>query len=472
MLWTAIHLPHLALDGVLRRHPAPDAPLALVGGSAQRRVLVDVNAAARAAGLRPGQGLVAAQAVLPGAALVAHVPEEARGLLDLLAAWAYGYSSMVSLAGEDMLLLEVGASMGLFGPWPRFERRLRRDLAALGFRHALAVAPAPLAACALATAEDGLVVHTPEQQERALARLAVEQARLPAELVAAARAMGLRSLRQLFALPPAALARRFGPELVDQLDRLRGRSPDPRPLYRPPDRFEARVELAFETDNHQALLFPLRRLVTDLAAYLAGRDGGVQRYVLRLEHEGGAASEVRVGLLAPERDGNRLFELARGRLERSEVLAPVQGLGLLAEELPPFVPARADLFDTRPGEGLPFEALRERLRARLGEDAVHQLDRDGDPRPERAQRRRPLLPTEPRLGEHRPRPAWLLPRPVPLREGVTEVLAGPERIESGWWDGGDARRDYYVVRTGRGQRAWVYCPAGERGPYMLHGWFA
>jgi protein ImuB len=51
-------------------------------------------------------------------------------------------------------------------------------------------------------------------------------------------------------------------------------------------------------------------------------------------------------------------------------------------------------------------------------------------------------------------------------------VAGPERIETGWWDGGDIRRDYYVVRTSQGQCAWVYCAPGEQGSWMLHGWFA
>ena len=27
-----------------------------------------------------------------------------------------------------------------------------------------------------------------------------------------------------------------------------------------------------------------------------------------------------------------------------------------------------------------------------------------------------------------------------------ELLAGPERIESGWWDGADVQRDYYVAQ--------------------------
>lgn len=43
-----------------------------------------------------------------------------------------------------------------------------------------------------------------------------------------------------------------------------------------------------------------------------------------------------------------LLELARGRLVKVQVAAPVRGLRLLAEDLPVFVPQRQDLFDERP----------------------------------------------------------------------------------------------------------------------------
>ncbi|MNT99522.1 hypothetical protein D3C72_2423900 [compost metagenome] len=52
------------------------------------------------------------------------------------------------------------------------------------------------------------------------------------------------------------------------------------------------------------------------------------------------------------------------------------------------------------------------------------------------------------------------------------MLAGPERIESGWWDGGDVRRDYYLIETASGQRGWAYTVVGEAGPLLLQGWFA
>ena len=70
-------------------------------------------------------------------------------------------------------------------------------------------------------------------------------------------------------------------------------------------------------------------------------------------------------MLAAERDAALLFELARSRLDQARLPAPVCGVRLVAEQLPPFVPAARGLFDARAGQGEAWAALRERLRARL-----------------------------------------------------------------------------------------------------------
>jgi protein ImuB len=283
--------------------------------------------------------------------------------------------------------------------------------------------------------------------------------------------MGLRKLRQVFALPRDAINRRFPRDMLQHLDRLRGEEA-PLGWYQPPDVFEGRIEFDHEVESSQALLFPLRRLTADLAAFLAGRDGGVQRFTVVLEHEYVAHSEVEVGLLSAERAPAMLFELARGRIEQAQVPAPVRGMQLLARELPPFVPAERDLFDPRPQQAVPWTQLRERLRARLGDAAVESVGWMPEHRPERVVTGEQPLPrtaTIPTLL----RPGWLLSQPMPLRDRVQRVLAGPERIESGWWDEKEVRRDYYLIETAQGQRAWAFRVAGEQaGPFMLHGWFA
>jgi protein ImuB len=470
MLWACILLPHLALDGALRRRPPSNEPLALVTGPAQARSIYAANDAARAAGLRPGQRLAAAQALLARFDTIEYEPDAAERWHRLLAAWAYRYSAEVAL-WPRAIVLEISKSLGLFGPWPKFERQLRSDLTELGFRHRIALAPTARAAYVLAGLHDGLAVTTPEALRGALLPIPVSKARLPAQAADSLAGMGLRSLAQVLHAPRDGLRRRFGDALIAHLDHLTGATQEVLSFYRPPDRLELGMEWTHEIEQVEALVFPLRRLTGDLAACLAGRDGGVQRFMVRLIHRDGSSTDVSIGLLTPERDPAMLFEHTRGRLERTALPQPVVALRLVAHELPPFVPAGRDLFDTRPAHALPLEQLRERLRARLGDRAIHQLRAGTDPRPERAQTSDPaaeFIGTPAPL----PRPTWLLDPPIPLRGPPPRILAGPERLETGWWDSDGMRRDYYLVETAQGQRAWAFCAVGEQGSWMLHGWFA
>ena len=67
-----------------------------------------------------------------------------------------------------------------------------------------------------------------------------------------------------------------------------------------------------------------------------------------------------------------------------------------------------------------------------------------------------------------PRPAWLLEKALPVKEAQLALVAGPERIACGWWDGDEARRDYFVAELGCAL-AWVY---REEGQWYVHGFFA
>ncbi|MGH8145557.1 MAG: Y-family DNA polymerase [Rhodanobacteraceae bacterium] len=472
MLWACVLLPSLALDGALRRCPPFAQPFALVHGPAQQRRLFAVNDLAHAAGLHPGQRLAEAEAVCRDLLTEDHDPRRLERDLSLTAAWAYRYSSDVALDPPRAIVLEVGKSLRLFGPWPQLEVRLRKELTLLGFRHRIALAPTPHAARVLAGIRDGACVTDPDILQQALTRIPIARAGLPRDAIDTLPGMGIRTLGQLLSLPRAALQRRFGEGLPVALNVLLGHQPHGLARYQPPVRFDARIELPAEVSHTQGLLFPLRRMLADLAAFVAARDGGVQQFVIRFGHADKPCTDLTIRLLAPERDGAALFEVAKLRLESMRLAQPVLELGVHAAALPPLVPPGRDLFDARPANMLPWESLRERLRARLGEDAVHGIATDPDPRPERASMRdsdgegcneRVRLPS---------RPTWLLARPIPLRGPPPRILAGPERFETGWWDGGDIRRDYYVVELPTGQRAWVFSPPGERGAFMLHGWFA
>lgn len=470
MRWACILLTQLALDGVSRQRDDPTQPLVLVAGPAQRRVIHATNPAARQLGIKPGQTLIAAQALASGFVIAEYDQQQIDHWHGFLAAWAYRFSSHVSLDYPRALLLEIESSLDLFGPWARFEQRLRAELTELGFQHRIVLAPNPAAARVLTNIHDGLAVDQVNLREQ-VERLPIQRCGLDREHAVALSRMGLKQVRQLLVLPRDTLARRFPAAVLEHLDRLLGLRPVALDCYKPADEFSARIEFNFEVESHQALLFPLRRLLTDLSAFLAGRDCSVQRFELMLEHRHREHTRLPIGLLTPERDAQLLFEVVRSRLEQVQLPEPVLAVRLLAQDLPAFAPQPASLLDERPQQSQPWEQLRERLRARLGDQAIHGLMAVADHRPE-ASWRREVQGGGVRPGAVGPRPGWLLEEPEPLNDLLPEIIAGPERLETGWWDGADQRRDYYVVRTRDGRVAWAWQAVDGNGPFMLQGWFA
>jgi protein ImuB len=469
MLWACLRFPGLAFSAAFAATPEA-GPSALLDNQARQRLIAAANAEATAFGVRRGQSLAAARALCPALEVRSRDPEAEGRLLAELAAWCYQFSGHVSLIPPQAILMEVGASLRLFDGWPVLAERLRNGLAEQGHAYTMAATPFAAASWVFAASADGMVLPEREGVRRMLGALPLTQSGLPGPTVTSLHAMGFRRLDEIFRLPRPELTRRIGRDGVNWLDRIRGQAADALPAWQPPANFQQKIEFDGELDGSQPLLFPLRRLTRALANLLAARDGGVQRFTLTLEHARGESTRVVVAMAAPQRDAERLFELARTRLERTTLPAPARAIELDAEELPVFRPPLRDLFEPIRGDGLDWPTLDERLRARLGDAALRQIALVADHRPERASRYG--TPDTVVALPRRRRPLWLLPRPMPMRPEPAAVLAGPERIESGWWDGGDARRDYYIVRTVHGQQAWAYLPPGTLDGWMLHGWFA
>lgn len=470
MYWACCHLPSLSLEVF---EPCA-APRVVIDGPAQRAHVHEADPLARAAGVRIGQALAAARASCADLVVFRRDPAAEAMRLQTLALHAYGLSSQVVPCAPDALRLEVGASLRLFNGWPAIRTRLREAFAAEGHAVRVALASTPAAAELLARLRDGVAIAGLAKLGRRLDAVPLAQSPLADRQRQLLQAIGVRSLGEARRLPASALARRTGTELIAQLDRLYGDLPDPQPLWQPPLRFALRCEFEYGIETSPALRFPLQRLTRELARHLQARDAAVLRFELRFGHEGQPASAMPVGLRAPLRQADALFDAARNRLEQHALAAPAHWLELIAEDLPAFAPPATDLFDAASRGTLDWNTLVERLRARLGDDAVNRVMPWPEHRPELAWRR-----GESRLGEAVPayaasaRPTWLLPKPQPLRSRDPQFIGEFERIESGWWDGDDARRDYRIADLETGQRAWLFRDAGdEDAPWMVHGWFA
>jgi protein ImuB len=432
-------------------------------------------------------------------------PEGQREAIEALCLWALQWSSAVSAraCGEEAddplpaLWLELGASQRLFGTPEAMRTQLGEGLAELGHEARIGVAPTPRAAALFAHAGIDECVPDLATLRARLAPLPIRLLALPAQQLAALRSTGLQRIGELLALPDAALARRIGPAPVHYLQRLMGRLPEPLRLYEAPPAFASRCELPGPVGDTTALLFPLQRLLAALQGYLRGLDRAVQRCTLRLEHHRRPDTRVEIGLARPGREAAQLLTLARERFASLVLPAPVLGIVLEAPELLQPLVLQLDGFSNAAQQAGQLQQLIDRLAARLGAASVQRLQLRDAHRPELAWGTQPaqLVATgfsslpDTRFGKARcrelppplrdaadvappgpPRPCWLLPEPRAIR-APARLLAGPERIESGWWDGDDVARDYYLACDSDGARLWVYRDL-RGGQWHLHGYWA
>ena len=342
-------------------------------------------------------------------------------------------------------------------------------------------------------ARDGQVPHVNEVSE-----LPAALADLPVWLLGpgrphwdALRGIGVTRIADLRQLPRSGIARRFSARLLDELDRALGRKPDPRVWFVAPPVFEAKLELLARVDHAEALLFAARRMIVQMTGWLAARHAATRTIEFTLVHEDRDPSPLVVHLADASNDEERMTALLRELLGRTQLAAPVYELHLRCAQIVPSQYSHGELFATARGEQEGLLRLIERLQARLGPTAVVQLEPRDDHRPEHAFREVPIDRASASRSSDvdgfdnnsAPRPLWLLPEPIPLLEHQHRpvygtpltLVSGPERIESGWWDGQWAERDYFIARDEQHAWLWIFRPRApdpaSRDRWYLHGKF-
>jgi len=518
MLWLGLFLPRLPLEVFLRGvvHDTPSPPRES-GPSARRRDFSSLSGrsppdgpllavcehhrisqaseGARTIGVQRGMKRATALALAPKLEIVERAPALELDALRQIACWALQFTPCVSLHPHDTanadargLLLEIEPSLRLFGGLDALITRVRAGLAELGFSAQSACAPTATGAWLLAGHRDGLCAPTQARLDACLASLPVRQLDAARPHLATLESIGVRTLQDLALLPRAGLARRFGGGLLAELDRAFGRLPEPRTWFESPPVFDARLELLAQVENAQALLSGARRLLTQLCGWLSARQAAVRAFELSAEHDDLPPTPLAVRLSEASRDADRLIGLLRETLAVTRLPAPVHTLRLRCDQVVPSAASNEELFPVPSSAQEGLGRLIERLQARLGRGGVGRLLLACDHRPEAAYRVEPVErpphggaqppSDDPRVGGALPRPLWLLDRPIPLTErnnrpwwhGPLTLLAGPERIESGWWDDALVQRDYFIASDESNTLLWIY---RERIPRAesRRGWF-
>jgi len=440
--------------------------------------------------------------------------------------WALQFTPRVALL-EEAVVLEVQASERLFGGADRLWRRVFDEACALGAR-ACAQADTAHAALALARCEPGASrPDTPMQAT--LDRLPLHSLSAVARHADTLQRLGCRNLGQVRALPRGGLSRRFGADLLHALDAAHGLRPEAFDWLVLPAVFEQRFELPWRLDSAEALHQVFERLLRELGAWLSGHQSGTP--LLRLgwchdwaRHGASRWCEHPVPLAEPTADVAVLSRMVGEHLRRIELSAPVTDISLRVDTLVAREPDSEALFAelnvhltgtngtadqalTVAGQRAQRSALLnllDRLSIRLGPQRVMAGQLQADHRLAHSQSWQPAIPTlaqatpmsrpDRRLATDVPQPTWVLPAPLPLalqrsapglsetpvHQGTVRLLAGPHRIEAGWWDStspnGQETRDHHLASSPQAGLLWVFrarhAPQDGRSPWCLHGFFA
>lgn len=419
------------------------------------------------------------------------------------------------------MLLEVQASTRLFGGKKALLDRLRSECREQGCR-VMAVAPTALAAWALLRHSEAQCRQneTPDAQVAAQVDLPIpafycaprqlqavldalpistlSAVALHAEMLTRLGCQTLGQVRQQ--LPRGGLSRRFGAALLDALDRAYGLRTETYPWITLPEQFHVRLEFSGRIEVAEGLMFGAKRLLGLLKSWLTARQSGVTALVLHWEHDLQRRGELQAGRLeirtaVATRDMTHLARLLAENLGRTVLAGPVVAMGLEALGVELLSVASESLLPEDRSEGETLQQLIERLSARLGAERVLYGEAVADHRPQQMQRWESATVTNTRKTRRKPvalpgsiglQPPWILRQPMrlavvrerPVYQGPLVLLAGPDRLEAGWWitDSAEAQpgdltlRDYFVAESEHAGLLWIYRQrAGAQPGWYLHG---
>jgi len=331
------------------------------------------------------------------------------------------------------------------------------------------------------------------------------------EHVATLERIGCRSWGDLRRLPRAGVARRFGAALLEVLDCAYGQRPERHAWLQLPEVFDLSFELPALATSAGELMWAAQRLLAQLQVWSQSRHHGVLaielEWTLDLRRLNGVRlpshEQLVVRTAQPTQDVSHLRRLVGEQLARTTLSAPANHLRLRSLETVPWHAASLSLLAEDKPSGEALHQFIERLSVRLGEANVLVPRSHADHRPECMQSWVPArgAPGAAVAGTSKDNarqlpsdalyPAWLLPQPQrldvrgdkPHYQGPLRLLAGPQRLETGWWDPGmpgPAMRDYFIAASEQAGLLWVYRERLARGGHedfepvrwYLHGVYA
>ncbi len=464
-------------------------------------MVLAVDAAAQAAGVRVGMPATKARVLVQGLIVQDHDAVGDVQSLDRLALWMLQrYAPIVAADPPDGLVIDSTGADHLHGGEEAMLAGLIDRLAASGVQARAAIADTWGAAHALARyAAKPALVAPAGHGSAVLAGLPLAALRLPADMIAALHVLGFERIGDLLAQPRAPLTLRFGPQLGRRIDQALGALSEPIDPIRPDELIQVKRNFAEPIGAAETIARYIGKLVVQLCAELEAKGLGAKRLDLICHRVDNRLQAVRVGTAMPVRDVKRLTRLLTDKIETIEPGFGIEILSLTATLAEPL--SEKQTLTAMVDDGVPdVSDLVDTLINRVGERSLYRAAPIATEVPERSVRR--IAPMAPDTGAtwpgHWPRPSRLLASPEPIEtmallpdhppvaftwRGIRRRVRhadGPERIRGEWWRRDaelTAVRDYFRVEDDAGERYWIFRSGDGEDPnsgsqrWFLHGVF-
>jgi len=380
-------MPLLSVERTSRCCGLPaDKPTAVAEPVGQSQRVVSCCRLALTGGVRPGQTVAEARAVLPELAVCSHDPQADRRRLGQLAAGAMQFSPIVQPVEPGVLLLDVTGCERLFGG----ERRLGglgiRYVEREGFSVRGAIAGTVGAAWALAHAGgERLTVVEPEGEVAALAGLPAWSLRIERDAVAALDRLGVATVDDLLHLPRSSLAERFGGSVLRRLDQAVGAMDEPVEPFRPAELPAVRMSLAFPTDRQEVVHAGVESLLGRLTQRLEQQGQGAAELVCTFYREQARPIVSQLWLSRPTRALGHLTSLLAEKVRGLDLSVPVSAISLHVVRAGVVPRWQGRLFESAEvSDPQKAAGLLDELSNRLGQGAVVRALPGDDHQPEHA----------------------------------------------------------------------------------------
>lgn len=468
-------------------------PFAVTREEKNAQRLVIANQAARNAGLGAGQSLADARAICPDLLTEPIDTGRTANLLVALRRWADQFSPKVEIVQPDALVMDTTGVTHLYGGEDEFIRAIQESLEDLNIKVKCGMADTPMAARAWTRFAPrnhryGSIIPIGASVS-ACDTLPIEA--LETNATEALHLLGLRKIGAIREKPSVEIARRFGLDLSNALDRLIGRQPEPLRSVTPTRPFATRMTLPEPIGLLDDVLSVVARIAAPLMERLNRHGLGALQYELSVTCPDTGEYRMVVGFSRPTRETRALLRQLRPKIETLSIPYGVDRIRLQAMGVQPVHARQIHL-----GGDAAIEDAMERLITVLGNRLG--FDRVRRPAPSQSHLAEAECVSE-QIADNASAPDWPTPRSIrPLRilhpeylhiveDGHppakfewrrkayrTYVADGPERVAPEWWSDTPGRlSDYYKVKTVEGPTLWLRrLPTALENEWSVAGVFA